>query len=1037
MDNKTHVPRAAARWVRQGGVALAYVVGATLCLRLAVPGTNASAIWVPTGLTLTAVLWFGPRIWPAILLGAFAANGLFLARLGLPLPALLGAALLTALGNTLEAVLAGWAIKRLTGTRHPFDRVPHALLFILFGAVLAPLASALLGTFAFCSVTGRWAGALFMGSAWWLGDAAGALVVVPLLMTFRPTQWRALPLRVHRDALLAVLLAVGFWFGVCPLLPHLAFLVLPLMVLGTFRLGSFYAAALVALLAVLATLTTLLGQGPFIMPAAPLASLLLQQGFVGTLAITTLVLAAALQERRALDARLVLRNRLYRTLSGVNQAIVHAEDRATLLSDTCRLLVDLGGFRMAWIGFKDEASGRLVPAAWAGHVDGYLDDIVIRWDDSPEGLGPSGMAMREERGIIFRDCQNVPAFAPWSASAQSRGYRTSCAFPIHEVGAVTGVLMAFDGATDVLGPEEGRLLEELAGDLGHALGALATRQDLVESERRLRATLENAQLLAMGLALDGTITLCNDHMLNLTGWQREAVLGRSYFQLFLPPEARQAVADRYLASYQFGADPLFNQNEILAGPRGRRLVQWNSTLLRDRDGAVIGTLSLGEDITDQKRAEAALVQRATQLAALNGLGASLAASLDLDTCAHAALEAILASTSPDLALLFLREGEELRLLDVRGGPDGHGHAATPTHQVGACLCGLSARDGQAVYALDIAADTRCTWEECKRAGYRSFAALPLNSGHQVVGVLGLASVRARDFQGQATFLETLAAQLATGIQSALLHQQLKAHAADLERSVAERTALLREANADLAQAVERAMAADRAKSAFLSAMSHELRTPLNSVIGFTGVLLGGMAGTLQPQQVEPLRIVQRNGRHLLDLINDVLDLSKIEASEMRFAALPFDLVEVCREALQSMAPAAAAKGLALDGVYQVETLPMTGDRRRVAQILLNLLSNAVKFTDTGQVTLRLSRSSHVTLAVQDTGPGIAPEHLPRLFREFEQLDVGLARHNEGTGLGLALSRRLARLLNGNIVVESQPGRGSTFTLILPLSLSES
>ena len=191
----------------------------------------------------------------------------------------------------------------------------------------------------------------------------------------------------------------------------------------------------------------------------------------------------------------------------------------------------------------------------------------------------------------------------------------------------------------------------------------------------------------------------------------------------------------------------------------------------------------------------------------------------------------------------------------------------------------------------------------------------------------------------------------------------------------------------------------------------------------------------QPQQVEPLRIVQRNGRHLLDLINDVLDLSKIEASEMRFAALPFDLVEVCREALQSMAPAAGAKGLALDGVYPVETLPMTGDRRRVAQILLNLLSNAVKFTDTGQVTLRLSRSSHVTLAVQDTGPGIAPEHLPRLFREFEQLDVGLARHNEGTGLGLALSRRLARLLNGNIVVESQPGRGSTFTLILPLSES--
>jgi len=251
--------------------------------------------------------------------------------------------------------------------------------------------------------------------------------------------------------------------------------------------------------------------------------------------------------------------------------------------------------------------------------------------------------------------------------------------------------------------------------------------------------------------------------------------------------------------------------------------------------------------------------------------------------------------------------------------------------------------------------------------------------------------------------------------------------------VEERTASLRAANVDLAKAVERALAADRAKSAFLSAMSHELRTPLNSVIGFTGVLLGGMAGKLQPQQEEPLRIVQRNGRHLLDLINDVLDLSKIEAAEMRLASLPFDLVQSLREAMESMAPVVSAKGLDLRHTSAVESLPIVGDRRRVAQILLNLLSNAVKFTESGTITLSLSLDAGLaTITVQDTGPGIAAQDLPRLFREFEQLDVGLARRNEGTGLGLALSRRLARLMGGNIFVESQLGLGSSFNFILPL-----
>jgi PAS domain S-box-containing protein len=748
---------------------LAYFTVATLGLRLSIPETNATAIWVPTGLAMAAVLRFGPRVWPAILLGSFAANGLILAKLGLTVIPLLGASLATSIGNTAEALLAGFLIERSTGTRHPFDRVKHVLQFILVGAVLATAVSALVGTATFCAVTGRWPLFRTMGPAWWLGDAVGALVVVPLLLAFRKEELFSLPFKIHRDALLAGLLVLAFWFGICPLLPPLAFFFFPLLVLGTSRLGSFYASALVALLAILATTATLWGFGPIILPGTRSAALLLQQGFIGTLAITTLVLASALQEKRSLTARLLLHNRLYRTLSEVNQAIVRAEDRGTLLKEACRLLVDLGGFRMAWVGFKNEATGCVVPEASAGIVEGFLDDIIIRWDDSPEALGPTGLALREGRGVIFQDCLNDPAFAPWRASALAQGFQTSCAFPIRQGGTVSAALMAYHGEPNAIGSEEGRLLEELAGDLGYALTALETRKDLTESERRLRSTMENVKLLAITLSAGGAIDFCNDYLLRLTGWARGEVLGRNWFDAFVPPEARQEVEAVLTPSIESGEVRIHHENEILTRSGERRLIRWSNTTLRDRNGSVIGTVSLGEDITDQQKAEAALLQQAAELSTLNSLGTRLSNTLDLPTCARAALEGILAATSSDLALLFLREGESLQFLDSVAPAIGLFQQGAPDHLVEQHLCDLGAREGRALYAMDIATDSRCTWAECKRSGTKSFAVLPLKTGDEVIGVLGLASAAPRDFKVQSTFLETLAAQAAAGIQNALLH----------------------------------------------------------------------------------------------------------------------------------------------------------------------------------------------------------------------------------------------------------------------------
>ena len=256
---------------------------------------------------------------------------------------------------------------------------------------------------------------------------------------------------------------------------------------------------------------------------------------------------------------------------------------------------------------------------------------------------------------------------------------------------------------------------------------------------------------------------------------------------------------------------------------------------------------------------------------------------------------------------------------------------------------------------------------------------------------------------------------------------------DLERKVEARTAELR-------AALVRAEAADRVKSAFLATMSHELRTPLNSIIGFTGILLQGLAGPLAPEQEKQLGMVRGSARHLLDLINDVLDISKIEAGQLETRLEPVDLRAAVERAVAAHRPAAAQKGLQLTVTYPGELPPLRTDGRRLHQILLNLVNNAVKFTDQGSVavevatgpSVRLAGGPAVAITVRDTGIGIRPGDLATLFQPFRQLDTGLARTHEGTGLGLAICRRLAELLGGEIHADSRYGAGSTFQVTLPL-----
>jgi PAS domain S-box-containing protein len=256
--------------------------------------------------------------------------------------------------------------------------------------------------------------------------------------------------------------------------------------------------------------------------------------------------------------------------------------------------------------------------------------------------------------------------------------------------------------------------------------------------------------------------------------------------------------------------------------------------------------------------------------------------------------------------------------------------------------------------------------------------------------------------------------------------ELKLHRDHLEEIVKLRTAQL-----ELEK--EHALSADRMKSAFLATMSHELRTPLNSIIGFTGILMQERPGPLNAEQKKQLGMAQNSARHLLSLINDVLDISKIEADQLKVSYEEFNLPEIIRDVAESSNPQSQKKNLQIIVCIAPDVNNIKSDKLRVHQILLNLVNNAVKFTESGTVKIdAFLKNQSVLVNVTDTGIGIEKNKIDLLFKPFSQIDTGLTRKHEGTGLGLSICKKLLTLLNGTIEVESEYGVGSTFSISLPI-----
>ena len=487
------------------------------------------------------------------------------------------------------------------------------------------------------------------------------------------------------------------------------------------------------------------------------------------------------------------------------------------------------------------------------------------------------------------------------------------------------------------------------------------------------------------LEADGIITSWNAGAQRLTGLTAEEVIGHHCSERYASEDIQAGHPDRALENaLQSGRHE--EERWRLRKDGSRFMVNVITTPLYNHAGQHYGFLKVGRDVTASRQSAAMLEASEFRWKfALEGAGEGV---WDWNE-----QTGVIGFSRPYVTMLGYEENE------IEGSFAGWKALVHPEDLKGVYMAFSAHHEGR---APNYSHEYRI---RCKDGTYKWVAARGM--------------VVSRDLQGRP--LRTL------GIQSDI--SELKA----AQRRLSDQHGLMLQTNAQLQQA-------NQVKSEFLANMSHELRTPLNAVLGFTGTLLMELPGPLNPEQKKQLEIVRTSGRHLLELINEILDLSKIESGMIEISVREFNCQDLITEVGHSLTPLACEKAISLSLDLPDETIKIRSDMRLIKQILINLIGNAIKFTEAGGVTVRLTvphalDADHVTIDVIDTGIGIEDTDFSKLFLPFTQLESGLTRRFEGTGLGLNLSKKYADLLSAKLLVRSIPGEGTTFSLQLPRSRS--
>jgi PAS domain S-box-containing protein len=543
----------------------------------------------------------------------------------------------------------------------------------------------------------------------------------------------------------------------------------------------------------------------------------------------------------------------------------------------------------------------------------------------------------------------------------------------------------------------------------------ARAKQLEEAQTFLDSVIENLpNMLFVKDAEDLRFVRYNKAAEELSGVKREDIIGKNDHDFFLKEEADFFTSkDREVL---LSGQTLDIPEEPLATVHNNtRYLHTRKVPIFGSDGKPKYLLGVSEDITDRKRDQEILAQRANQLETVATVSSTASTVLDPDKLLQAVVDLTKERFNMYHAHVYLAdESWNTLILTAGAGEVGKqmveaGHAIEMDAEKS--LVARAARGRKAIIVNDVHSEGGFL-PNSMLPETRAEIAVPMISGGKVLGVFDVQSQKVDQFtEEDANIFTTLAAQVAVALQNARLY---------VEQS--ETVTQLREL--------------DRLKSSFLANMSHELRTPLNSILGFADVMLEELDGPLTENMTNDLGLIQKNGQHLLHLINDVLDMAKIESGKMNLNVEKFILHDVIDEVTNITSSLASEKSISIiiqpDSDHDVE---INADKIRLRQVMINLVNNAMKFTEKGSISIRaLRENNHVLISIKDTGIGIPQDHLESVFQEFTQVDTTTTRKVGGTGLGLPISRRLIQMHSGRLWAESTgvDGEGATFYVQLPI-----
>ncbi|MEG3898062.1 MULTISPECIES: PAS domain S-box protein [unclassified Microcoleus] len=576
---------------------------------------------------------------------------------------------------------------------------------------------------------------------------------------------------------------------------------------------------------------------------------------------------------------------------------------------------------------------------------------------------------------------------------------------------------------------------------------------LAESEGKFRRLVEGGKDVIWSSDKDGIITYLSPQFKNVFGWEESEWIGKPFRELVHPDDILFVHSD-YEQNVNFSKNSSHSEFRHHHNNGNYIWVRTSITAIRNAEGVVINIQGVLSDITDRKQAELRLEQQAKQERLLGSITQRMRSSLNLKEILKVTVEEIHQVLQSD------------RMLVYRVFPGGTGAAIAesvlpkwprildivfpeevfPQKNYDRYLQGR-------VYALSDREDENqsvlpCLIEFLESIQVRAKLVVPIILNQTLWGLLIAHHCdRPRQWEDwEINLFKQTANQLAIAIQQSNLFEQLQTELAERQRAEARLT----ETNAQLAISNEELARATRLKDEFLANMSHELRTPLNAILGMSEGLQDRVFGSINEPQMKALQTIERSGFHLLELINDILDVAKIESGQMELDCTPVSVNHLCQSSLAFIKQQAMQKRIQL-GIELPLNLPdLLIDERRIRQVLINLLNNAVKFTpEGGRITLEVSRQQRqadpnsadspphffaketLQIAVIDTGIGIAPEDINKLFQPFIQIDSALNRQYQGTGLGLALVKRIVELHGGQVLLTSEVGVGSCFTIDLP------